>query len=162
MAWTSPRTFTTGELITAAMLNVHIRDNLNYLLSRNLFYVLEATSTYTTTSTTFTAVNATYNKTVTTSGGTVVISASGILSISAGIVVTQIGVSVDGGAPTAYNTYSTTNANADYRGQFSLIVYITGLSAASHTFNLQWLTAATTTATLTKTYAPLVYAGWEV
>lgn len=31
MPWTSPRTWTTGELITAAICNTHIRDNLNYL-----------------------------------------------------------------------------------------------------------------------------------
>jgi len=29
MAWTTPRTWTTGELVTAALLNTHIRDNLN-------------------------------------------------------------------------------------------------------------------------------------
>ena len=29
MAWTTPRTWTTGELVTAALLNSHLRDNLN-------------------------------------------------------------------------------------------------------------------------------------
>lgn len=29
MAWTSPRTWVTGELVTAALLNTHLRDNLN-------------------------------------------------------------------------------------------------------------------------------------
>jgi hypothetical protein len=29
MAWTTPRTYTTGELITAAICNTHIRDNFN-------------------------------------------------------------------------------------------------------------------------------------
>lgn len=28
MAWTSPRTWTTGELVTASMMNTHVRDNL--------------------------------------------------------------------------------------------------------------------------------------
>lgn len=28
MAWTSPRTWTTGELVTAALMNTHLRDNL--------------------------------------------------------------------------------------------------------------------------------------
>jgi hypothetical protein len=28
MAWTAPRTWTTGELVTAAFLNTHLRDNL--------------------------------------------------------------------------------------------------------------------------------------
>lgn len=31
MGWTAPRTFTTGELVTAAMLNTHVRDNLLHL-----------------------------------------------------------------------------------------------------------------------------------
>lgn len=29
MAWTSPRTWVAGELVTAALLNAHLRDNLN-------------------------------------------------------------------------------------------------------------------------------------
>lgn len=31
MAWTTPRTWVAGELVTASMLNTHIRDNLNAL-----------------------------------------------------------------------------------------------------------------------------------
>ena len=31
MAWTAPRTWATGELVTAAMQNSHVRDNLRYL-----------------------------------------------------------------------------------------------------------------------------------
>jgi hypothetical protein len=31
MAWTTPRTWTTGETVTAAMLNEQVRDNENYL-----------------------------------------------------------------------------------------------------------------------------------
>lgn len=31
MAWTTPRTWSFGELVTAALLNTHIRDNLNIL-----------------------------------------------------------------------------------------------------------------------------------
>lgn len=27
MAWTAPRTWTTGELVTAAIMNTHVRDN---------------------------------------------------------------------------------------------------------------------------------------
>jgi hypothetical protein len=32
MAWTTPRTWVTGELVTAALLNAHLRDNLNALV----------------------------------------------------------------------------------------------------------------------------------
>ncbi len=33
--WTSPRTNTTGELMTAAIMNTHVRDNLEYLYDRS-------------------------------------------------------------------------------------------------------------------------------
>jgi hypothetical protein len=31
MAWTTPRTWSTGETVTAAIMNAHVRDNLNFL-----------------------------------------------------------------------------------------------------------------------------------
>lgn len=31
MAWTAPRTWVTGEIVTSALLNTHVRDNLRYL-----------------------------------------------------------------------------------------------------------------------------------
>lgn len=31
MAWTTPRTYTTGEVLTAAIFNAHVRDNENFL-----------------------------------------------------------------------------------------------------------------------------------
>lgn len=31
MSWTAPRTWVTGEIVTAALLNTHLRDNLNAL-----------------------------------------------------------------------------------------------------------------------------------
>jgi hypothetical protein len=34
MAWTTPRTWTTGEVVTAAMMNTQVRDNLLALFSR--------------------------------------------------------------------------------------------------------------------------------
>jgi hypothetical protein len=33
MAWTTPRTWVTDELVTAAIMNTHVRDNLNSLYS---------------------------------------------------------------------------------------------------------------------------------
>lgn len=33
MAWTSPRTWVTSEIVTAALLNAHVRDNLLFLKS---------------------------------------------------------------------------------------------------------------------------------
>jgi hypothetical protein len=41
MAWTSPRTWTTGELVTAAIMNTHIRDNQNVLNPTALSFFLD-------------------------------------------------------------------------------------------------------------------------
>jgi hypothetical protein len=40
MAWTTPKTWTTSELVTASLLNTHLRDNLNYLYGgKEAFFV---------------------------------------------------------------------------------------------------------------------------
>lgn len=40
MAWTTPRTWTTSELVTASIMNTHLRDQLNYLYSgKEAFYL---------------------------------------------------------------------------------------------------------------------------
>ncbi len=38
MAWATPRTWVTGELITAAIMNAHIRDNFNVLREREVWF----------------------------------------------------------------------------------------------------------------------------
>ncbi len=38
MAWTIPRTWVAGELVTAAIMNVHIRDNFNVLREREVWF----------------------------------------------------------------------------------------------------------------------------
>ena len=40
MAWTTPRTWTTGETVTAAIMNTHVRDNLSNLYDRTYFVPL--------------------------------------------------------------------------------------------------------------------------
>lgn len=37
MAWTTPRDWTTGELVTEAMMDTHVKDNLVYLKQRELW-----------------------------------------------------------------------------------------------------------------------------
>ncbi len=41
MAWTAPRTWTTGELVTAAIMNAHIRDNQNTLNPSGVSFVID-------------------------------------------------------------------------------------------------------------------------
>jgi hypothetical protein len=48
MAWTTPRTWTTGEVVTAAMMNTHVRDNLLALFSRRFPHTYSVMGTLTT------------------------------------------------------------------------------------------------------------------
>ena len=52
MAFTNPRTWTTGETPTATILNTHLRDNLNYLSQPDDAWTTPTISGYTTASTT--------------------------------------------------------------------------------------------------------------
>ena len=52
MAWTAPKTWADDELVTANVMNTHIRDNLNALKTPpSDHYKLNEASDYTTTST---------------------------------------------------------------------------------------------------------------
>ena len=41
MSWTAPRTYVTAELITAAILNTHVRDNFNVVNPAGVTFVLD-------------------------------------------------------------------------------------------------------------------------
>lgn len=58
MAWTAPRTWATAEVVTAAMLNTHVRDNLKYLKGQGGAITLEDVVTISAASASI-AVNAT-------------------------------------------------------------------------------------------------------
>lgn len=45
MAWTTPRTWTTGELVTAAIMNAHVRDNFNALAPITLGQIVTGNGT---------------------------------------------------------------------------------------------------------------------
>lgn len=45
MAWTQPRTWTPGEKVTAALLNIHLRDQLNVLRSEQVRRIAASTAT---------------------------------------------------------------------------------------------------------------------
>jgi hypothetical protein len=68
MAWTAPRTWNVGELVTASMMNTHVRDNLSALKTPPSSYVDINTTDFTTSSTSFTALTG-YTVTVDGAGG---------------------------------------------------------------------------------------------
>lgn len=62
MAWTTPRTWTDGELVTAALLNAHIRDNLTALAYSSGTYTPTYQGLTTGGTTTYTVQQGTYRR----------------------------------------------------------------------------------------------------
>lgn len=155
--WTTPATYSTGQLVTANDLNL-IRDNLEFLKTPPFASYLLNDSDYTTTSSSFVNVdNVKLSLTVTTYGGPVLIGFyASVYNATAGARIAfdvEIdGVRVAGDDGLVITTVSSTVSSA------SFLVWKTGLSAASHTFKLQWKSSAGT-ATL---YAGQGSSGWRV
>lgn len=142
MAWTTPVTWTTNQLVTAADLNAQVRDNLNYLFNgRPKFSILrDNNANYTTTSLTFVDVDGTNLKgTLALSGGAV------LLGFNCAMVGLNIrgyfDFAVDGtrvGTAGTNGLMRQTEGNGGGDGGVSLVALVTGLSAGSHTFTIQW------------------------
>lgn len=145
MAWTTPKTWTTGEPLTAGDLNTHLRDNLEALRQPpTAHYEPDETSDYSTTSGTFVDVDSTnLALTITTNGGDVLVgfhgSAGGVAG-SGGMRYLQFDVEVDServagddgivalGVPGSSTVIS----------PISFARLVTGLAPGGHTFKLQW------------------------
>lgn len=79
MAWTTPRTWVASELVTATLLNTHLRDNLNALKNPSVTRKTETAGTFTTSSTSFVTVPGGEIELVTT-GGHLLVFVSGTLT----------------------------------------------------------------------------------
>ena len=137
MAWTTPTTRSVSELITAGVWNTDLVDNLLYLYSRPAAsYTGVAGGNYTVTSTSYVALDATNLKlTLTTSSGRVLV---GVIMNAAADATHSAGfrVNIDSGASYGYwgdSHLVYTNPNVI---SFAPLL-LTGLSAASHTFQLE-------------------------
>jgi hypothetical protein len=148
--WTPPRTWNVGELVTAGLLNTHLRDNLEFLkaqidLPLN-FVVAASTSQYSTISATFTDVDATNLKlTFTTSGGVVLLgfSTQGSHSVAAGEI--RLDWNIDG-ARVGDATYGICLLQAPTASHIIPLTHIhaRSLSAGAHTIKLQFATGGAT------------------
>ncbi len=136
-AWTTPRTWTTGELVTAAIMNTHIRDNLNALFSP-VTGVSTITTDITTTSTSFEYATG-LSVTLTTAGDTVLAILTGTFGGSASSVSVFLdihdGSTLLGGTDGLVQWKRGTNA-IENNASFSHIV--TGLTPGSNTIKIQW------------------------
>lgn len=98
MTWTTPRDWATGELVTASMMNTHVRDNLDYLMARPQGSILrDNNATYTTTSSSFTPIDSTNLAiTVTPKGTKVLLLFGGVVSSTVSADVMWFDIQKDG------------------------------------------------------------------
>lgn len=151
MSWTTPRTWTATEVVTAAEMNTHIRDNLNDLNIRSTLVSATVSTSESTASTTFTdlaTVGPAVTTTVGTSGLILVILTSHVAVDTAGGFATM-GVAVSGATTVATNeayavTYQAYAINAAHQGSavFPLVV-----NPGSNTFTAKYHSTGGATAT---------------
>ncbi len=147
MAWTAPTTQTTGTLITAAIWNTDLVDNLTDLKdppSDNA--ELNEGSDYTETSTSFADIDSTEGKfkhTIITNGGDIMVGFHGNIRNTGGSIFLEIDVD---GSPHAGDDglIGQGGSVAIPANSISFFRIIPGLSAASHIFKLQWKVSAGT------------------
>lgn len=137
--WSLPRTWATGELVTASLLNTHLRDNLEFIKTPpTAAYILNESGDYTTTSTSFVNVDGTkLALTITTAGGDVLVGFCGSILQSAATVFFD--VEVDGARTAGDDGLCViTPSSASARMNATCFKLIQGLSPGVHTFKLQW------------------------
>lgn len=142
--WTTPKTWNTGDPLTAADMNTHIRDNFEFIKSPpSAVYKSNEIADYATTSTTFVNVDATnFSFSITTAGGWVLVGFAGNISTSVAAKV-NFDVEVDGvrqGSDDGYLCQDTSTTEES----ISFVIPLSGLTAAPHTIKLQWKTSAGT------------------
>jgi hypothetical protein len=144
--WTAPKSWSVNELVTAALLNTHLRDTLEFLKAPpTAIKTLDEASNYTTTSTTFVEVDgagAELSLQITTAGGDVLIGFFGLAGNSTANRNVQFNVEVDGTLLVGDDGLISVrrNTDPDYM-PVAFMVWKTGLSAGSHTFKLMWKVA---------------------
>jgi hypothetical protein len=165
MAWTTPRTWVTNEVVTASLLNTHVRDNLAYLFDeRPVEYVnYRAGSDYASTSTDFADVDATNLKLTLNlrSGRAVVITRFRAEAEDAVGNYGRFTLEGDGDAlGTAYGLAHLVKGEAR---EIVLVGYWSGLETGSTDFKLQYKSGSSGKwVKIYNTLERILMLGWEV
>ena len=145
MAWTTPKTWSADELVGAANLNTHIRDNMNELKDPP-FYHSAITANWSASATDYTGVSS-LSAVLGTNGGDVLVG----FQAATNTYRSCVNLLIDGSA------YTSANSGLDWRPEFGTTaskmhytVWVTGLASGTHTFQpiLRTINAAN--------YAPLL------
>lgn len=139
MTWTTPRTWADEELVTANLMNTHIRDNLNALKAPPAEeYERTSGSSYSTTATSFGTIdNTNMNLSITTAGGDVLVLFTGVVSNTDSLKTVNIDIEVDG-TRVGGSTSGIVRALGTNYTNISFAWLVTGLSAGNHTFKAMW------------------------
>jgi len=135
-AWETPKTWIVDELVTAAHLNQHLRDNLNALKAPpSTHFTANQPGDYTTNQTAFVDVDATnLALTITTNGGDVFVHFHGTVSAASAVYFDVYeNLARLGGDDGIVREQP---AGSDRTVSFTRLV--SGLAAGQHTFKLQW------------------------
>jgi len=157
--WTPPKTWNTGEVVTAANLNAHLRDNLDYLKSRTDAPLTHAARliavSHATSSSTFTAIAPELTVALTTSGAPLLISFSSTWRNTLAAVENCLDIAISGvriGDP----LYGVALLNAPGAGYYVPVTWqvVRVLPAGTHTFAPFWrCSGGTLSSLLTTTFA---------
>lgn len=148
--WTQPRTWATGEIVTAAQLNSHLRDNLEYLRQREdtalNHFACNSASGYSTTSTSFTDVDAAaLSGTLTTTGGPLLIGAAGSWKSSGTSIDICLDVTLNG-VRIGHPSYGVTFMQSVAANLYLPVAWsqVRPLAAGTYALKLQWRTSSGT------------------
>ena len=139
MAWTTPRSWVTGEVVTAALLNTHLRDNLVDLDRRTSPTDATVNTAQTTASTTFTDL-ATPGPAVTVTIGS---TGKALVAIYASLAHSTSNYALAGYAVSGASTVAASDLASLQHGSSVAIragatLLHTGLTAGSNTFTMKY------------------------
>lgn len=154
--WSSPRTWVTGEIVTAALLNAHLRDNMDWLKSPTdsgrVQFEADFSSSSISSYTDLTGVTTT----MTTNGGGLDVHFRCIVSNSTPANV-FFRLVIDGASVALIGKHFTGNTTSNF---FYAFEHVAAISSGSHTIKIQIKCASGTTVVTGTTAAlsdPLFY-----
>ena len=138
--WTQPRSWSVGELTTAALMNQHLRDNLDWLKTppQGIYTVSTLISITSTT-----MVDIMSPITISSAGGAFLVGMQAGLSCSAAAVIVTFDLQVDAvsqGGATGIAFFNGTGTGTGFNGSF--VFYVSPKTAGSHTFKLRAMVSA--------------------
>lgn len=139
MTWTTPKTWNTGDPLTAGDMNTHIRDNLNVLKAPATALVTKVfASDYILTTSGWADIDPAFSLTLDTTGGDVLVG----FNISAGNAsggVSGYNLRVDG-VDVSTETYGILKVDSPGSHALHYTWLVRPLAAGMHTFKLRWRT----------------------